>query len=40
MIRDIDNYDEDLLQLQHGVKQECFFHRIPDFHLTKNQPLW
>ncbi|XP_034951242.1 uncharacterized protein [Chelonus insularis] len=36
MIRNKKNYEADLLNLQNGIKQGCFFHDIPNFHLTVN----
>lgn len=38
-LRTPENYEVDSLNLTHGVKEKCVWHRLPNFHVTKNISL-
>jgi len=35
-LRNIENYVNDSSSLSHGIKEECIWHELPNFHITKN----
>lgn len=35
-LRNVDNYQADLNNKNFGIRDECIWHDLPDFHLTKN----
>lgn len=36
LLRTPDNYETDLAENEHGIKEKCIWHVLPNFHLTKN----
>lgn len=39
LLRTQENYVQDLQRLSFGIKEECVFNRIKDFHITENKTL-